>query len=57
MGSEKVLAMLKGGTKRFEVVLTWELKVLAIVMGGGGAKSVHPLKGGVQKVLPCLEGG
>ena len=24
---------------------------------GGGAKSFHPLKGGgVQKVLPCLEG-
>ena len=38
MGSEKVLAMLKGGTKRFEVVLTWELKVLAIVMGGGRKK-------------------
>ena len=27
-------------------------------MGGGGAKSFHPLKGGGgQKVLTCLEGG
>ena len=32
--AEKVLAMLKGGTKSFEVVLTQELEVLAIVMGG-----------------------
>ena len=47
--------MLKGGHKK--LVLTWELEVLAIVMGGG-AKSFHPLKGGgAQKVLPCLEGG
>ena len=32
--------MLKGGggTKCFEVVLTWELEVLAIVMGGGHKK-------------------
>ena len=29
-GAEKVLAMLKGGTKSFEVVLTRELDVLAI---------------------------
>ena len=42
---KKVLAMLNGGdTKRFEVVLTWELEVLAIVMGGGGATSFHPLR-------------
>ena len=40
------LIMGRGGpTKSFEVVLTWELEVLAIVMGGG-AKSFHPLKGG-----------
>ena len=35
---EKVLAMLKGGggrTTSFEVVLTWELVVLAIVLEGG----------------------
>ena len=32
-----------GGTKCFEVVLTWELEVLAIVMGGG-AKGFHPLR-------------
>ena len=32
--------MLKGGggTTSFEVVLTWELEVLAIVMGGGRKK-------------------
>ena len=42
---KKVLAMLNGGdTKSFEVVLTWELEVLAIVMGGGGATSFHPLR-------------
>ena len=46
------------GTISFEVVLTWELEVLAIVMwGGGGAKSFHPLKGGPREVLPCLAGG
>ena len=44
------------GTTSFEVVLTWELEVLAIVMWGGGAKSFHPLKGGPQEVLPCLAG-
>ena len=45
-GAEKVLAMLKpsltssvkGGTKRFEVVLTGELEALAILMGGGRLK-------------------
>ena len=60
-GAENVLAMLKaeetGGTKSFKVVLTQELEVLAIVMGGGGAKSFHPLKGGGTKSLPCLERG
>ena len=42
--AEKVLAMLKWGrgTTSFEVVLTWELEVLAIVMGGGGAKGLGP---------------
>ena len=36
-GSEKVLAMLKGGdTKSFEVVQQ-ELDILPILMGGGGA--------------------
>ena len=33
------------------------LEVLAILKGGGGAKSFHSLKGGVQKVIPCLGGG
>ena len=32
-----------GGTKSFEVVLTQELEVLAIVMGGGGAQKVSTL--------------
>ena len=27
-----------GGTKSCEVVLTWELEILAIVIGGGGRK-------------------
>ena len=31
-----------GGATNFEVVLTWELKVLAIVMGGG-AQNVSTL--------------
>ena len=55
-GRKKVLVMLKvggGGTKRNKIVLTRELEVLAIVIGG--AKSIHPLIGGAQKVLPCLE--
>ena len=33
-----------GGTKSCEVVLTWELEILAIVIRGGGAKSFHPLR-------------
>ena len=37
--------------------LSLKLEVLAIVMEGGGAKSFHHLKGGAQKVLPCLEVG
>ena len=44
-----------GGTTNFEVVLTRDLEVLAIVMGV--AKCFYPLRRGVQKVLPCLEGG
>ena len=47
-----------GGTTSFEVVLTRELDVFAILMGG--TNSFHPFKkkrGGGQKVLPCLEGG
>ena len=33
-----------GATKSFEVVLTWDLEVLAIVMGGGGRKAFPPFK-------------
>ena len=53
-GAEKVLAMLewgRGSTKSFEVVLTRELEVLAIVMGG--RKKFPPFKRrgvGAQKV-------
>ena len=60
-GGQILLAMLKWGgggcTQSFEGVLTWELKVLAIVMGG--VKSFHLLKGGggTQKVLPSIVGG
>ena len=35
-GSEQVLAMLKGGTTSFEVVLAQEHEVLAILIWGGG---------------------
>ena len=55
-GAEKVEAMLKGGTQSFEVVLTWELEVLAIVIGGGGAKSSDPLKGRHKMFYPVLRG-
>ena len=54
--NEKGGAMLKGGsTQCFEVVLTPELEVLAILMGGGGAKSFHLLKGEARKDLPHLK--
>ena len=47
-GAKKVSAMLKGwkegGTKSVVVVLTWELKVLAI--SKGATKGFNPLKGG-----------
>ena len=36
-----------GDTKGFEVVLTWELEVLTILMGG--AKSFHCFKSGGAK--------
>ena len=39
-GGGEVLAMLKGGTKSYEVVFTQELEVLAIGIGGGGEKSL-----------------
>ena len=38
----KVLAMLKGGTKCFEVILTRKLEVLAILKGG--TKGFHHIK-------------
>ena len=37
--------MLKGSTKRFQVVLTQTHEVLAMLKGGGAAKCFHPLKG------------
>ena len=50
----KASAMLKGGAKRFEVFLIWELEVLAILKGVTQVSTLK--KGGVLKVLPCLEG-
>ena len=44
-----------GDTQSLEVVLTWELEVLAILKGD--AKNFSPFKRGAQKVLHCLEGG
>ena len=58
-GSEKVLAMLKGGTS-FWVVFMWYLEVLAILMwGGGDPKSFHSLNGGGgrERFYPALRGG
>ena len=40
----------KGGHKGFEVVLTRELEVLAIVMGGGGANSFALSRRGCKKL-------
>ena len=66
MGASEVLLLHKGGGGgaggSFEVVLTWELEVLAIVMGGGRKKFptiktgwrktfYTVLRRGVQKVL------
>ena len=50
--------MLKGVAKRFAVVSTQALKVLAMLMGeGGGRNKFHPLKKkGKRKVLACLGG-
>ena len=52
-----VLAMLKGATKSFEVILPWELEVLAIGLLRGDTTSFHPLKGrGHKKLYPVLWG-
>ena len=46
-----------GGTTGFEVVFKWKLEVLAILKGGGGAKSFYSLKEGGGGGFPCLEVG
>ena len=46
-----------GGTTSYDVVLTQELEVLAIVVGGGSAKGFHPLIGGSKRFIPVLRGG
>ena len=52
----KVIAILKGGTTRFGVVLTQELEVSAILYRR--AKSFRPLKGrGRKRFYPVLRGG
>ena len=45
--------MLKGGHNSFEVVLTQELEVLALL--NGAQKVSTSLKGRVRKVVPCLK--
>ena len=45
----------RGGGQHFEVVLTRDIEVLAIVKGG--AKSFHPLKGGGVKGFTLSEWG
>ena len=56
-GAEKVLAMLKGGTTSFEVVLTHELEVLAILKGVQKASSLYKEGRGGKIDLPVLRGG
>ena len=52
-GVEKSFSHARGeGTNSFEVVLTWELEVLAILKGG--TKSFHPLKWGWEKFYTVL---
>ena len=55
-GAEKVLAMLKGGHKKFLGSFYVVASRFSHIVGGG-TKSFHSLKGGAPKVLPCLEGG
>ena len=45
-GAGQKKAKMKGGTTSFEVVLTWELDVLDILMGGGGRKMFPSFKSG-----------
>ena len=47
----------KGGRKCFEIVLMWELEVLAILMGGGGRLKFPPLRGCKQFYPVSREGG
>ena len=57
--AEKVLAILKGRQTKFNVSLTQELEVIAILKGGGGAKvsSLQKGGGGGKKFDPVLIGG
>ena len=48
--------MLKWGDTSFEVVLTWELEVLALVMGGGGGcKKYPPFKVRLRWLMAVLQ--
>ena len=50
--------MLKGGTTRFGVILHSSLSLSHIEGGeGGGAESVHSLKGGHKMFYPVMRGG
>ena len=42
-GASEVLPLQKGGQKKFEVVLTRDIEVLAILRGGG--RGFNPLEG------------
>ena len=65
-GAGKASAMLKGGAKRFEVFLSWELEVLAILKGGhtkfppfkrgGGSKGITVLRGSTNSFEPAISG-
>ena len=55
-GSDKVLAMLKGGHQQFWgsfYMVAWSFSHIE----GGGAQKMSTLYKGAQQVLPCLDGG
>ena len=54
---EIVLAIRKGCTQCFGVVLTPVLVLEVSTILEGGTKGFRPLKWGAYKVLLCLEGG
>ena len=55
--AEKVLAMLKGGHKKFWGSFYAVALSFSHIVGGGREKFPLFKRGGARKVLPCLEGG